>query len=274
MQETVYSADPALRHPRRFFASANADLRHTAVVAWQLFRRNLQARYRRTWLGYAWLLLPIIGTTLVWAYIQSRRIVDIALPEIPYPVHVLAGMTLWQAFVDALNAPLQQLGAGRQLVTRSRVPLEALVLAGVLEALLNCGARLLVLAVVIFAYDVPIGWSVLLAPFGIAALVLLGLSFGVFLAPLGLLYEDVGRAVLMVTGLWFFLTPVIYRAPATGILRLNPVTPLLETTRAWLTSSTPVADGFIIVTIAAAALLIVAWALLRLARPHVVERLG
>jgi len=274
MTETVYNADPELRHPSRFLASAREDLRHTAAVAWHLFRRNVQVRYRRSWLGYAWLLLPTIGTTVVWVYIQSRRIIDIAPPEIPYPVHVLAGMSLWQTFVDALNVPLQQLGAGRQLVTRSRVPLEALLLAGVLEALLNCAARLLVLAPLLLAYDVRIGSGLLLAPLGIAALMLLGLAFGVFLAPVGLLYEDVSRAVVMVTGLWFFLTPVVYRAPDDGILRFNPVTPLLETTRAWLTTSGPAAGGFVLVSAAAAALLLGGWVLLRLARPHVVERLG
>ncbi len=274
MTETVYTSEPELRHPGRFLASAKEDLRHTAAVAWHLFRRNLQVHYRRSWLGYAWLLLPSIGTTLVWVYIHSRRIVVIAPTEIPYPVHVLAGMALWQTFVDALNAPLQQFRAGRQLVTRSRVPLEALVLAGVLEAFLNCAARLLVLAALLFAYDVPAGWSVLLAPLGIAALAVLGLAFGVVLAPLGLLYDDVGRAVVVMTGLWFFLTPVVYPAAQDGILRFNPVTPLLDTTRAWLTSSTPAAGGFVLVTASATALLIAGWAFLRLARPHVVERLG
>ena len=274
MTETVYSADPELRRPARFLASAKADLRHTATVAWHLFRRNLQVRYRRTWLGYAWLLLPIIGTTLVWVYIHSRRIIILSPTEIPYPVHVLAGMALWQTFVDALSAPLQQLAAGRQLVTRSRVPLEALVLAGVLETLLNCGARLLVLAALLFAYDVPIGPGLLLAPLGIAALAMLGLAIGVVLAPAGLLYEDVGRAITVVTGFWFFLTPVVYRTPASGILRFNPVTPLLDTTRAWLTSSAPATDGFALVGVTATALLLVGWAVLRLARPHIVERLG
>jgi lipopolysaccharide transport system permease protein len=274
MPETVYTADSDLRHPSRFLAAARDDLRQGAAVAWQLFRRNIQVRYRRSWLGYAWLLLPTIGTTIVWMYIQARRIVVIAPPEIPYPVHVLSGMVLWQTFVDALNAPLQQLGAGRRFITRSRVPHEALILAGALETLLNCGARLLVLGAVLFAFDVAVGPGVLLAPLGIAALALLGLSLGVLLAPVGLLYDDVGRAVTLATGFLFFLTPVIYRAPESGILRLNPVTPLLETTRGWLTSSGAPSDGFAPVSMAALALLVGAWLLLRLARPHVVERLG
>jgi lipopolysaccharide transport system permease protein len=272
--ETVYSAESDVRHPLRFLAATLEDLRHTPRVAWQLFRKNLEARYRRAWLGYAWLLLPTIGMTLVWVYIQSRRLIDIAAPDVPYPVYVLAGMTLWQTFVDALNAPLQQLTSARQLVTRSRVPQEALIAAGALEVLLSAAARLLVLAVLVAAYDVPIDATVLYAPLGIAALTVLGLALGVFLAPIGMLYEDVGRALAVITALWFFLTPVIYQAPRSGILRFNPVTPLLETTRSWLISSNATASGFLPVTAAATALLLVAWALLRLARPHVVERLG
>jgi lipopolysaccharide transport system permease protein len=274
MKETIYSAGAAWRHPSRFFDSAKEDLRQTLAIAWQLFLRNVQVRYRRAWLGYAWLLLPAVATTMVWVYIQSRRIVVIAPTEVPYPVHVLAGMALWQTFVDALNAPLQQLRAGRQLITRTRVPQEALVLSGVLETFLNCGARLLILGVLLFAYDVRVGPAVLLAPFGIAALVLLGLAGGLLLAPAGLLYEDVTRAIGMATGLWFFLTPVVYRAPEEGILRFNPVTPLLETTRTWLTSSGSMTGGFVPVTVAAAILLLVGWVFLRIARPHVVVRLG
>ena len=274
MIETVYSADRALSHPARFLASAREDLRRTPAVAWRLFRRNLQARYRRTWLAYAWLLLPSVVTTLVWAYIHSQRIIVIAPTELAYPLHVLAGMALWQTFLEALNAPLQQLTAGRQLVTRSPVPLEALVLAGTLEVLLNCGVRMLLLALVLLAYGVPLGGSLLLAPLGIAALTALGLAFGVFLAPLGLLYDDVSRAIVMVAGFWFFLTPVVYSAPAGGLLWLNPVTPLLETTRTWLTLAEPAAPGFLLVSVAAMGLLFVGWVLLRLARPHLVERLG
>lgn len=274
MKETVYSADSALRDPSRFLESAKGDLRRSVAVAWQLFRRNLQVRYRRAWLGYAWILLPSIATTIVWVYMESRRIITVTPTEIPYPVHVLAGMALWQTFVDALNAPLAQLSAGRQLITRTRVPQEGLILAGAMETLLNCVARLLMVAILMVACGVPFGSTMMLVPFGVAALLLLGVAGGVLLVPLGLLYEDVNRAVLMVTGLWFFLTPVIYPAPDRGILRFNPVTPLLETTRSWLTSSGNPAAGFGIVTIAALAMLLFGWTVLRIARPHVVARLG
>ncbi|HEX2094153.1 MAG TPA: ABC transporter permease [Longimicrobiaceae bacterium] len=273
MTETVYTASSELHHPLRFLADAVGDLRRSPAVAWTLFRSNLQARYRRAWLGYLWLLLPTLGTAAIGVYLQSRRIVVTAPTEVPYPVYVLSGTILWQVFADALNVSLQHLTAGRQLITRSRVPHEALVLAGVLEVLLNCAVRLAVLAAVLVAFAVPVGATVLLVPFGIAGLVLLGLSLGLFAAPAGMLYDDVVRAMTLVTGFWFFLTPVVYRAPQEGLLRFNPVTPLLDTTRGWLTSggATP---GFATVAILAVAALVLAWLLYRLARPHLVARLG
>lgn len=273
MSETIYAAHSELSHPAQFLFEAARDLRRSLPVAWTLFRTNLQTRYRRSWLGALWLLLPTVGTTLVWMYVQSRGIVSIAATGTPYPVYVLAGTILWQVFVDALNAPLQQLTLGRQMITRSRVPHEALIVAGVLEVFLNCAVRLIVLAAVLLAFPVPMHATLVLAPIGIVALALLGLTLGLFAAPAGMLYDDVSRAIALVTGFWIFLTPVFYGTPPWGILRFNPVTPLLDSTRAWLTSGAAT-SGFATVVIVTLPALLIGWFFLRLARPHVVARLG
>lgn len=272
-EETVYSSAAMLTRPREFVRDAVGDLRHSPSVAWRLFRSNLQARHRRAWLGYLWLLLPTLATTFVWVYVASRRVVTIAPTVLPYAVHVLIGMVLWQVFVDALQSPLQQLSSGRDLVTRSRVPHEAVMLAGLFETMLNCAVRLLIAAAAVLLFRVPVASTVLLMPLGIVALALLGFALGVLVAPLGLLYDDVGRSLALVTTFWFFLTPVIYPAPETGLLALNPVTPLLDQTRAWLTEGR-FSAAFVVVTIAAAFLLVAAWLLQRVTRAHVVARLG
>jgi lipopolysaccharide transport system permease protein len=273
MRDIVYSPRSELARPRLFLAAALADLRRSGPVGWCLFTSNLRARYRRAWLSYLWLLLPALGTALLCGFIQSRRIVTIAPTELPYPIFVLAGMILWQTFVEALNGPLQQLSANRQLATRSRVPHEAIILAGLIETLLNAGVRLTVLALVFGLYGRPFVPEMLLIPFGVAALALLGLSFGLLLAPVGTLYDDIVRAISLGATFLMFLTPVLYPLPRGGILRLNPVTPLLDTTRGWLTGH-GVGNSFIIVVVAAAALTVIAWLLYRLARPHVFARLA
>jgi len=232
------------------------------------------ARYRRSALGAFWLLLPTVATTAVWVYLQSRRVVEVTAVGIPYPVYVLAGTIFWQVFVEAMNAPLQQLTAGRQLVTRSRVPQEALILAGLFEVLLNAIVRLLVLVAMLIAFGTAFQSAMLAVPLGIAALALFGLTLGLVLAPIGMLYDDVSRGITLVTGFWFFLTPILYRAPESGLLRFNPVTPLLDTTRAWMTVGWNVTEGFALVLGSTLVMLILAWLFARLARPHVVERLA
>jgi lipopolysaccharide transport system permease protein len=273
MPETLYSAHPALAQPRRFLGDAAGDLRRAGPIAVRLFRSNLRIRYRRAWLGYVWLVVPALGTAAICAFMQARRIVTIAPTDLPYPLFVLAGMILWQTFVDALNAPLQQLSTGRQMITRSRVPHEALILAGVLEAALAFAVRLAVLAAMLAWFRVVPGPSVLLFPLGAAALILLGLAIGLLIAPVGMLYDDVGHGLTLALSFWLFLTPVLYPLPDRGVLRLNPVTPLLDTTRSWLLA--PGASGaFFLVAALALVGLLSAWSLYRLARPHLVARLG
>ncbi|WP_165356235.1 ABC transporter permease [Sphingosinicella sp. BN140058] len=272
-EPTLISARPQLTDPRGFLLAAMADLPLSMAIGWALFRANLRARQRRSALGYLWLLAPAAAATVICTYLQSRRIVEIGSTQLPYAAHVLAGMLLWQIFVEALNAPLQQLTISRQMMTRSRVPHEAIIIGGVFEVLLNGAIRLAVLAAAAAWFGVDFAPTILLVPLGAAALILLGLAFGMIILPWGLLYQDVGRAIALGTTLWFFLTPVFYRAPAGGLTRINPVTPLLDSTRSWIGPGGASA-AFLPVTAGAAACLVLAWLFYRLARPHVVARLG
>ena len=273
MIETHYHSQPALRDPRSFLAAAARDLLRAGPVAWRLFRSGLRARHQRAGLGYLWLVIPSLATTGVAVYLQSRGVIAVGPTRLPYPAYALIGIVLWQVFTDALASPLQQFAAGRQVLTRSRVPQEALVLAGLMDVCLNGAIRLFVLAGALAVLGVSPGALAWLAPVGMLTLALLGLTLGLLLAPAGMLYDDIGRGMALLTTFWFFLTPVVYPAPAEGFLRLNPVTPLLQSTRSWLTGGPP-AEGFVMVVSITAVALVAAWLLQRVARPHVVARLG
>lgn len=278
MNEVVYSADSGLRSPRRFASELRADLRVAPAVAWRLFLHGLRAGYRRSRLGYVWLLLPPAATAATWVYLDRARVLDVGPTETPYPVYVLAGTLLWQVFAEALNSPLQQLSSARNILTRSRTPHEALLLAGLFEVAFNFCVRAAVFAPALVWLGAGWGFPVLLAPAGVASLLLLGCALGLLLAPLGLLYQDVSRGLGLLSGFWFFLTPVVYRPPSGGaaalLSTLNPVSPLLLTTRRWLTlGAAEPARGFFAVAALSALLLVVALVCYRLARPHLVARL-
>ncbi len=120
---------------------------------------------------------------------------------------------------------------------------------------------------------------IFLAPLGVLSLMLLWLMFGLLLTPLALLYRDIEKGLPIILQIWFFLTPVIYLIPEKGagaILNyINPVTPVLNTTREMMTNgkiSQP--ELFLLISAITLLLLIIGWVLYRLAMPHLIARIG
>lgn len=276
MKETIYTSQSPLTAPRAFLRSVRADAGVVYRIGWQLFVRNLKVQARQSLLGYTWMLLPPLVAGLVWIFLGQARVVNVATGGIPYPAFVLAGVFLWQGFVEALNCPLQQLNATRATLAKVRVPHEAFVTAGAAVVVFNSFIRLLVLLGVMLWFDVPLTGTLALAPLGLALLLALGLALGWLVALLGLLYTDVTQAMPVVLNLWFLITPIVYTLPA-GFGRwliFNPVTPLLATTRSWLLTglATP-APGFGLVASLTGILFVLNWLAYRLAQPHLIARL-
>jgi lipopolysaccharide transport system permease protein len=107
----------------------------------------------------------------------------------------------------------------------------------------------------------------------------MGIALGLLITPVAILYHDVGQALPFVLYLWMFLTPVIYPTPATWpgslLVLLNPVSPVLDTTRDWLFSGSPhyLSSFFAICGLTVLALL-TGWLLYRLALPILIERMS
>lgn len=279
LPETIYTPESQLLKPLKLLGAMFADIRASRFLAWRLFVRNLSAQHRQTMLGYFWMLLGPVAQTLLWVFLNSQKVINVGHTDIPYPAFVLTGSLLWQGFVDALNCPMQQIMAARQMLTKIRFPHEAIILSGLGMVLVNLGIRLLLVVGVFVWFGLPLGWSLLLAPVGIVVLIGFGLALGLLLTPLALLYRDMQRILSMGVSIGFFITPVIYPTPTTGwaalVTKLNPVTPLLVTTRQWLTGGhasqlTP----FLVVAAATLVIGLFGWVQYRLAIPHLIERIG
>lgn len=277
--ETVYSPESQMRNPGKLLKSMFADLQASRFLAWRLFVRNMAAQYRQTVLGYLWLLLLPVVQTLLWVFLNAQKVINVGPTDIPYPAFVLTGTLLWQGFAEAVQNPIQQVQASKQMLTKIHFPHEAILLAAMGQVLVNFCIRLLLMIVVFFWFGLPLTMTLLLAPLGILALIGLGMMFGLLLTPLALLYGDVQRLLVMAVSLWFFVTPIIYPTPSGGwaqlVTRLNPVTPLLVTTRQWLTGAELTQIGpFLVVMVGTIVFSFCGWVVFRLAVPHIIERIG
>ncbi len=277
MIETIYSSQSRLRSPRRFLRETFSDLRASRDVAWHLFARSMRSQYRQSVLGYVWIVLPPLATMMIWVYLNWTQTLAVGKTVIPYPIYVLTGTMLWQVFSDSLFCPINQLSASRNLISKVRLPHEAILLSGLGVILFNFAVRLFVLFISLLCFRVPFTWALLLAPIGLLMLALLGVAIGILLAPVGLLYQDISLGLNILMGFAFFVTPIVYPVPthwpASLLAHLNPVTPLLDTTRNWLALG-PVAPspGFFVVSAGTILLAIVAWFAYRIAAPHFISR--
>jgi lipopolysaccharide transport system permease protein len=256
-----------------------SDLWRGRELAWRLFVRDTAALYRQSILGYVWAFLPPLATAGTFIFLNSHQILTVGRTPVPYAAYVITGTLLWQTFIDALNSPLRAVVANKIMLVKINFPREALIMAGMLDVLLNFCIRLILLIPVFLIFKVPISSSILLFPVGSVALILVGLCFGLLLTPIALLYTDIDRSLTTITTFWLFLTPVIYPPVKTGVAAyfttINPVSPVILTARDWLISQPALhVDGFLIVTTLALLLLLVAWLIYRVALPHLIERMG
>lgn len=279
LKETVYSPDSELLNLGKLLRGMGTDLLASRELAWRLLVRNISAQYRQSLLGYAWAFIPPLFTSLIWIFLSSQRILGIGETGMPYPVFVIIGTVLWQTFTEALNSPMQMVNDSRSMLTKINFPREALILTGLGQVLFNFAIRALLLVAVLLWYQIPPHSSLLLAPLGVLALIGMGTAIGLLLTPLGMLYQDVGRAVGFGTQALFFLTPIIYPVPsatwAATLIKLNPVTPLLQTTRDWLvTGHATHLYPFLWVSVISALLLVTGWLMFRIAMPHLISRMS
>jgi lipopolysaccharide transport system permease protein len=275
----VYTPESALRRPGRLVRDMFRDLGNSRELAWRMFVRDVKAAHRQSFLGYIWIFLPPIASTLMFGFLQSQNILNVGQTEIPYPAFVLTGTLLWEAFASSIGAPLTAVSGASAMLTKLNFPREALLLTALYHIFFNLSLKLLLLVPVYLYFEVPLHATVIVGPAAMLTLVLFGFALGLWLVPLGLLYQDVGRMLSMTLGAWFVVTPVIYPAPtqwpATLVNQLNPVSPLLITARQLFIGSplTHVGSAAVITCISLMAVLL-GWVLYRLAMPHLVARMS
>jgi lipopolysaccharide transport system permease protein len=279
MNQIYYSPRSELSEPKHFLKLALLDLKASRSIAWQLFRKNFISQYRQSFLGYLWIFLPPLTTALIWIFLYFTKIVDLGTTEIPYPLFVLTGVFLWQTFTESVTCPLQQLLNSKHLITKFKIPHEALVIAGLGSIIFNLLARLLILFLCILHFQIGFSLNLLLAPIGLAALILAGMAIGLLLTPLGMLYQDILNGIGIVLNVLFFLTPIIYPLPKLGfvanIVSLNPLTAVINTNRNWLTGGNLMPEfSFYVVVSVSIFVFFGSWLFYRLAKPYIIERIS
>jgi lipopolysaccharide transport system permease protein len=278
-QEVVYTPESRVRHPIQLCREMLEDLFASRELAWRLLTRDIRAQYRRSFLGIFWAIIPPALTAAGLTFAQNTGLVNVGKTDIPYPAYVMLGTVLWQTFLESLNSPQIAIDTSRPLLAQVKFPHEAIILTQLGQVLFNLLIKLVLLVALFALFKVSISWTIIFAPIAFIFLILLGVSIGLWLVPVINLVQDVSRSMEVITLAWFFITPIAYPTPSSGILsilvKLNPVTPLLVTAQELITtgelSQLPL---FLIMSTITLVGLILGWVIYRLSIPFLIERIS
>jgi ABC-type polysaccharide/polyol phosphate export permease len=220
-----------------------ADLVRYRELFGNLFRRDLQAKYRGSALGVLWTVAnPVL---LMGVYLLVFGVVW----KSPfsngghYPLFLLSGLAIWTFFAAALQSSARSMLDNANLIRKTRFPRQLVPLSVVSAHLVSFVVMLALLLVVDFvALPRTRATEWLAVPL---AVLVLGLVSGLALAvaSLNVLFRDVEFIVAALLVPWFFLTPIIYPlsgVPGAGnhphvieaIHWANPLSPAVEAVRA------------------------------------------
>lgn len=275
----VYSPDPQLRTPARLLREMFRDLTASRELAWRLCIRNIAAQYRQSALGYFWAVASPLMTSALFILLNSANLLKPGDIDVPYPVYVILGTVAFGFFQDALNMPLNAVIAAKGILPKINFPREALLLAGLAQVLFNAAVKTTLVVGTLLLFRVPVPLSAVLVVVPLMGLLFIGLAAGVFLVPVGALFQDVSHALGVVASSLVFLTPAAYTPPRDGLLGLitawNPLTPLILTARDLVVLGT--SSHFstaLLLTAAGIPAVFLSWVAFRLAMPILVERMG
>jgi lipopolysaccharide transport system permease protein len=275
----IFTPESGVNGFRNAAASLLRERRQAWRLALRLFLRDTRAEFRQSLLGYAWIIVPPLGNTLVWVFLNRQQVVRIDSGDVPYPLFVLAGTVLWTAFNAAVMSMLTVLNSARGFIGKVKFPHESLVYAALMKTSVDATIPLLLIVPALFIYGIGLTTSSILFAVAAAASILLGSALGLIAFPIGALYSDVARAIQFLLRFGFFVTPVIYGLPGSGsgrtLMLLNPLTSLIVSGRSWLAGTgETMPAAFMLVTLLSGAVLITGLISFKVVMPHLVERVG
>ncbi|HVS85539.1 MAG TPA: ABC transporter permease [Gaiellaceae bacterium] len=238
-----------------------------------LFRRDLQAKYRGSVLGVFWTVanpIVLMGVyLLVFGVVWKSPFANGG----HYPLFLLCGLAPWTFFASAFQSSTRSMLDNANLIRKTRFPRQ-LVPLSVVAAHLVSFCVMLALLLVVTAIALPRARATELLAIPLAALfvcIVGGLSLAA--GSLNVLFRDIEFIVAASLVPWFFLTPIIYPLSTVAAHRhvvaalhwLNPLSPAIEAIRAPLFEGTlPFwGDALYLVVAAVAALALGAWTFLR-----------
>lgn len=200
-------------------------------------KRDFVSLYKQTILGPVWAVIQPLLTTIVFTFIFGN-IAGLAADGVPTFIFYLSGTVIWTYFSSCLTATANTFIGNSGILGKVYFPRLVMPISTVLSKLISFGIQFtFMILFLVYYYVIGAGvkpnFYMVCLPIMIIQLAALGLGFGVIISSLTTKYRDLAMLVSFGVQLWMYATPVAYDISIfpqkyQSIIRLNPVTPIVE----------------------------------------------
>lgn len=218
------------------FAWIRSAWKNRVLIA-RLTRREIEARYRGSFLGVLWsLVVPIILLavyTFVFSVVFQARWEGAIDNRGHFALVLFSGLILFNVFSECLSRAPSLMLQHVSYIKKVVFPLEILPWVVLFAALFNAFVSFLVLGLgYLFFLGVP-PWTAALVPLLIIPHLLLTLGVSLFLASVGVFIRDLQHVVGVAIMVLMFLTPIFFPLSAVpesfrAVIRWSPLSIAVE----------------------------------------------
>ncbi len=221
----------------------SANIRTYSFFIRQLVKITFLEDFKRSHLGLLWLfILPIIAA-VAWIALNGAGVIEPGDIGVPYPAFVLLSTAIWGFFIEIYRNTSSIFLSGGRMKLMASFPYEAFVAEKIIVHLVRFVIPFLINIIVLLLFGVRFTWTILLFPFSLIPLFLLGLSIGLIVSLFRVLLEDLAILIDQGMGFLMFFTPVVYSPDLklgflSKVIQVNPLTYLVGFSRDLLIKGT------------------------------------
>ncbi|HEX8924622.1 MAG TPA: ABC transporter permease, partial [Terriglobales bacterium] len=167
----------------------------------------LKVRYKRSALGFLWVTLNPLLTTIVLSIAFSF----LFGPKQPiYPVFVLGGLLIWNLFAQGSVAAMSNLIGNGSTLRRMYIPPSVFVVSSIGSALVNLVFTVGPFFLIAFALRAPLSVTWLYFFVACVQVTLFTLGVGLIISTMVVFFNDVYEMYMVLLTAFNYLTPVFY----------------------------------------------------------------
>lgn len=172
-----------------------------------LIERDIKKRYKRSALGFLWVMLDPLLMMLIF-YIIFSGLFGNAVGN--YTAYVITGIIMWQFFAQGTKVSSTAFLQNRTLINKIYLPTAIFPLAVVGSSVVHFFFSLVPLFVIVIFSGTPLSYYTLLLPVVVGLIILFSVGISLTISTLTVFFHDVLYIYEVILVGWMYLSAIFY----------------------------------------------------------------